>query len=160
MFTKEEKKTIIQRFWVQFDAYCNTIPELAFKKKKWILHDTKISHLDLKFDPGRDCAMVALEINHRSESSRFQVYELLEKYRSILEQGFPDGLIWDFCYLNNNQQEVCRIYIAKEGLDLHRFSDWLSIYTFFADTMNHLQENFLEIQEMLIEEVNLINRKG
>ena len=160
MFTKEEKKELIQRFWVQFDAYCNTIPELTWKKKKWILHDTKISHLDLKFDPGRDLAVVALEINHKSESKRLQVYELLERYRLILEQGFSDGLIWDFCYLNDNNQEVCRIYTQKEGLDLHRLSDWLEIYMFFAENMNLLQENFLEIQEMLIEEVNLLNREG
>jgi hypothetical protein len=160
MFTKEEKKALVQRFWVQFDAYCNTVPELAWKKKKWILHDTKISHLDLKFDPGRDYAIVALEINHKSESKRLQVYELLERYRLILEQGFSDGLIWDFCYLNDNNQDVCRIYIEKEGLDLHRLSDWLAIYTFFAENMNLLQENFLEIQEMLIEEINLLNREG
>jgi hypothetical protein len=116
--------------------------------------------LDLKFDPGRDYAIVALEINHKSESKRLQVYELLERYRLILEQGFSDGLIWDFCYLNDNNQDVCRIYIEKEGLDLHRLSDWLAIYTFFAENMNLLQENFLEIQEMLIEEINLLNREG
>ena len=160
MFTKEEKKAVVQRFWVQFDAYCNTVPELAWKKKKWILHDTKISHLDLKFDPCRDFAIVALEINHKSESKRLQIYELLERYRLLLEQGFSDGLIWDFCYLNDNNQDVCRIYIKKEGLDLHRLSDWLEIYMFFAENMNRLQENFLEIQEMLIEEVNLLNREG
>ena len=160
MFTKEEKKAIIQRFWVQFDAYCNTVPELARKKKKWILHDTKIGHLDLKFDSGRDYAMVALEINHRSESNRLRVFDLLEKYRLILEQGFSNGLTWDFCYLNTKQQEVCRIYIKKEDLDLHRFSNWLTMYTFFAENMNLLQDNFLEIQEMLIEDVNLLNREG
>ncbi|MEI6139933.1 MAG: DUF4268 domain-containing protein [Mariniphaga sp.] len=159
MFTKEEKISLVQRFWIQFDAYCNTIPELAWKKKKWILHDTKISHVDLKFDPGRDFAMVTLEINHRSESSRLRIFELLEKYRLILEQGFSNHLTWDFCYLNINQQEVCRIYVKKEGLDLHRLSDWLDIHIFFAKNMNLLQENFLEIQEMLIEEVSLAIRE-
>lgn len=160
MFTKEERKAIVQRFWVQFDAYCNTIPELACKKKKWILHDTKIGHLDLKFDPGRDYAMIALEINHESENIRLRIFELLEKYRLILEQGFPNGLTWDYCYLNSNKQEVCRIYVKKDGLDLQRYSDWLDIYRYFAENMNLMQENFLEIQEMLVEEVNLMNREG
>ena len=160
MFTKEERISLVKRFWVQFDAYCNTIPELAWKKKKWILHDTKISHVDLKFDPGREFVIVALEINHKSESKRLQVFELIERYRFILEQGFSDGLIWDFCYQNDNKKDVCRIYIKKEGLDLHRLSDWLDIYIFFAEKMNGLQENFLEIQEMLIEEVNILSREG
>ena len=158
MFTKEEKKALVQRFWSQFDEFCDTIPDLAWRKKKWILHDTKIGHIDLKFDIGNDFAEVALEINHRSESKRLRVYELVERYRIMLEQGFSEGLTWDYCYLNANHQEVCRIYIQKNGLSINMISDWDTIYTFFADNMLQLQDNFLEIQEVLKEEVNMLYR--
>jgi len=158
MFTKEERKALIQRFWSQFDEYCNTIPDLAWRKKKWILHDTKISHIDLKFDIDRDFAMVALEINHKSENLRLRVYELVERYRILLEQSFSEGLNWDYCYLNSNNQEVCRIYIEKRGVDLHQINDWDIIYQFLAENMLKLQDNFLEIQEVLKEEVNILQR--
>lgn len=159
MFTKEERKAQNQVFWTKFDEYCDTIPDLAWRKKKWILHDTEISHIDLKFDVGRDYAMVALEINHRSEGRRLRVYELAERYRLLLEEGFPSGLTWNFCYLNENKQEVCRIYTDLIGVDLHTNSDWPAIFAFFADNMYQLQENFLEIQDALKEEIKLLNRE-
>ncbi|HEY3390395.1 MAG TPA: DUF4268 domain-containing protein [Prolixibacteraceae bacterium] len=159
MFTKEERKALMQRFWSQFDEFCDTVPDLAWRKKKWILHDTKISHIDLKFDIDRGFAMVALEINHKSENRRLRVYELVERYRILLEEGFSDGLTWDFCYLNDNNQEVCRIYTKLQGVDFHKISDWDNIHTFLAENMLLLQENFLEIQEALKEEVNILHRE-
>jgi len=159
MFTKEEKKNFTQNFWSQFDAYTDTIPDLAWRKKKWILHDTKISHIVLKFDLSSDFAMVALEINHRSENRRFRVYELVERYRSILEDGFPAGLTWDFAYLNENNQEVCRIYTDIQEVDFHKRSDWSLIFPFLSEHMLRLQDNFIDIQEVLLEEINLLNRE-
>ncbi len=159
MFNKEEKKALIHRFWSQFDEYCETIPDLAWRKKKWLLHDTKIGHLVLKFDVRKDFAMVAIEINHKSENRRFQVYELIEKYRMILSQGFEKGLTWDFCYLNDIGQEVCRIYIEKGEVDIHHIREWGSIYQFLAENMLQLQDNFIEIQEVLKEEINQLYRE-
>ncbi len=159
MFTKEEKKALVQKFWSQFDDYCDTIPELGWRKKKWILYDTKISHVDLKFDLGLNYALVALEINHRSEDRRLKIYELVERYRLLLEQGFGDGLTWDFNYLNSTNQEVCRIYVEKKQVNFQKISDWPVIYDFLAQNMLQLQENFLEIQEVLIEEINILNRE-
>jgi hypothetical protein len=159
MFTKEEKRDLIRRFWSQFDVFCLSVPELAGRKKKWILHDTKISHLDLKFDVGKDFAMVALEINHRNDELRFKIFELIERYRPMLESGFPEGLIWDFCYIRNNGQEVCRIYKEFNGVDFHKISDWLQIYTFFAENMLKLQDNFLQIQEYLADEILALLRE-
>jgi hypothetical protein len=159
MFTKEERKAQNQIFWTQFDEYCDTIPDLAWRKKKWLLHDTKISHIDLKFDVGQGFAMVALEINHRSEDRRLRVFELVERYRLLLEEGFPSGLTWNFCYQNDNKQEVCRIYVELNEIDFHKNSDWPAIFAFFAENMYQLQENFIEIQDVLKEEVNLLNRE-
>ena len=159
MFTKEERKELMQRFWSQFDEYCDTIPDLAWRKKKWILHDTKISHIDLKFDIDQDFAMVAIEINHKSEDRRLRVYELVERYRILLEEGFPEGLTWNYCYLNANKQEVCRIYVEKNRVNLYHISDWDVIFAFFAENMLQLQDNFLEIQEVLKEKVNILHRE-
>ena len=159
MFTKEQRKAYVQSFWLQFDQYCDTLPDLRERKKKWILHDTKISHIDLKFDIDHRFAMVALEINHNSENRRLRVFELIERYRILLEEGFVNGLTWDFCYLNSNNQQVCRIYIKLGGVDLYLWSDRVMIYPFLARNMQQLQDNFLEIQEALLQDVNILNRE-
>ena len=154
MYTKEEKKAHIKRFWEGFDFYCENRPEWKGQKKKWILHDTNIGHVDLKFDVGKNFAAVALEINYRNPETRLKIFELTERYRPMLEEGFPNGLIWDFAYLRDNGQEVARIYCRTDGIDYHRVSDWQAIFTFFAENMYRLQNNFLDIQEYLADEVN------
>lgn len=158
MLTKEERKKHSTQFWIQFDDYCETLPELKGFKKKWILHDTKISHIDLKFDLSKNSAIVAIEINHKSEFRRLQAFEQLVRYRSLLNEGFSTELTWDFCYLNANEQEVCRVYIEKPDVDICNTNDWKDIHHFLATNMLIAQNNFLEIQESLREELNALLR--
>ncbi|GET23551.1 DUF4268 domain-containing protein [Prolixibacter denitrificans] len=159
MYTKEEKKELVKRFWTEFDGYCSQLPELAVMKKKWVLHRTKISNVVLKFEVGREFADVILEISHKNEARRLEVYELLEKYRLLLEDGFPEGLIWDFAFERDNGQEVCRIYERKTGFDMHRQKQWNEIFAFFAENMLRLQNNFLDFRDVLKEEILALNRR-
>jgi len=114
-----------------------------------MLHKTKVPHVQLKFEPGRDGVQVILELLHRSENERLELYELIERCKVILEEGFDDGLIWDFAYVRDNGQEVCRIYTEQKGLDLHRQADCEELYTFMAKSMYQLEKNFLEIRELI-----------
>ena len=36
MFTNEERKAFMQHFWSKFDEYGDTVPDIAWRKKKWI----------------------------------------------------------------------------------------------------------------------------
>ena len=120
----------------------------------WILHHTKISNVALKFDVGRENAQVMIEISHRNENRRLQIFEILEKYKLILEEGFPNGLHWDFYYQREDSgQEVCRIYSILENVDFHRQSQWPDIYNFFINDMLILERNFIEIRDIVKEEV-------
>ncbi len=120
-----------------------------------MLYDTKVKGLDLKFDAGRNSAAVILEVNHRNENKRLQIFEYLEKYKVILEEGFKDGLIWDFCYIRENGEEVCRIFCEQDGYDVHRQNQWPDIYNFFIANMLLLETNFLVIRDLIKEELNL-----
>lgn len=158
MYSKAEKKALIVKFWAGFDEYCSGVAYLPATKKRWLLHRTDISQVALKFDAGRKSVAVILEVGHRNERRRLMVYELLEKYKLLLEQGFEDGLIWDFAYERENGEEVCRIYLEQEGLDMHRQKQWDDIYAFFAKNMHQLQQNFLDIRDLLKEEILAANR--
>ena len=122
---------------------------LCGKRKKWLLHRTKVNNAHLKFEPGRSGVKVILELLHRSESKRLEMYEKIEQYKVILEQGFPEGLIWDYAYERESGQQVCRIYAELSGVDLHRQSQWEEMYTFMAEKMYQLENNFLEIRDLI-----------
>ena len=139
-------------FWTLFGKRCAIVPELMGKKKKWLLYDTKISGLDLKFEVDRDAAIVMIELNHRNEDKRLELYEKLQNYKAILEDGFAGGLLWDFVYVRENGEEVCRIYCEQKGFDIHRQNQWPYIFNFLIDNMLKLETNFMEIRDILKEE--------
>ncbi|MCD8194337.1 MAG: DUF4268 domain-containing protein [Tannerellaceae bacterium] len=149
MYSKEELKKLKVEFWESFAFYCEVQPYLCDRKKMWILYNTKVKGVELKFDASRHGAQVILEINHRREEDRLEMFERLSWYKETLETGFPDGLIWDVCFVRETGNEVARIYTACEGIDLHRRQDWGEFFRFMATRMYQLEKNFLSIAEYL-----------
>ena len=52
--------------------------------------------VELNFDATRECAFVILEVNHRSEEARLEMFERLTLYKDTLEMDFPEGLTGTF----------------------------------------------------------------
>ena len=149
MYSKDELKKLKIEFWESFAAYCEVQPYLRRRRKMWTLYNTKVKGVELKFDANRKGAYVILEVNHRQEEERLEMYERLTWYKETLEKDFPDGLIWDCCFVRETGNEVARIYVAKEGLDLHRREHWGDFFSFMARQMYLLERNFMSIAEYL-----------
>jgi len=151
MYSKEELKNLKLEFWESFAAFCEVQPYLRGRKKVWMLYDTKVKGVELKFDANREGAYVILEVNNKREDLRLEKFEKLTWYKEDLEKDFPNGLIWDICFVRESGKEVARIYTVKEGIDLHRREHWGSFFTFMASQMYLLERNFSEIVEYLRE---------
>lgn len=151
MYSKDELKKLKIEFWESFAAYCEVQPYLRRRRKIWTLYNTKVKGVELKFDANRKGAYVILEVNHRQEEERLEMYERLTWYKETLEKDFPNGLIWDCCFVRETGNEVARIYVAKEGLDLHRREHWGDFFSFMARQMYLLERNFMSIAEYLRE---------
>lgn len=149
MYSKDEAKLLRKEFWIVFARRCEIVPELRHKKKKWVLYDTGLSGIDLKFDVTRNEAIVMIEINSRLENRRLEIFETMQKYRILLEEGFQESLIWDFCYTRESGQEVCRIYKSLPNVDFHRQTQWPDIFNFLIDNMLILENNLMEIKDGL-----------
>ena len=118
MYSKDELKNLKLEFWESFAAFCEVQPYLRGRKKTWVLYDTKVKGVELKFDATREGAFVILEVNHRSEEARLEMFERLTWYKDTLEMDFPEGLTWDICFVRDTGKQVARIYTAKSGIDL------------------------------------------
>lgn len=152
MYSKDELKNLKIEFWESFAAYCEVQPYLRGRKKIWTLYNTKVKGVELKFDANRTGAYVILEVNHRSEEERLEMFERLTWYKEMLERDFPDGLVWDICFIRKETgKQVARIYTAKEGIDMHRREDWGVFFLFMARQMYLLERNFMEIAPYLRE---------
>jgi len=150
MYSIEEKKKLTEDFWKLFKRRCAVHPQLKLKKKKWILHRTKIKGVALRFDVNRKDAKVILELHNRSEKLRLKAFEILERYKVVVEEGFENGLTWEFYFERpDSGQEVCRIFTTFPDVDIHRQNQWPDIFNFFIENMMQLEENFLLVRDVL-----------
>lgn len=149
MYTKDELKQLKKDFWEGFGIYCSNHPVLKKRKSKFMLYNTKMKGVELKFDATREGAFVILELNHKNEAERLGKFELFERYKILMEKDFPNGLVWDFAYARETGQEVCRIYSQKSGIDIHRRSDWMEFYRFMAEEMLKLERAFREVKDVI-----------
>jgi hypothetical protein len=149
MYSKEEVKQLKKEFWEGFGVYCSQIPELKRRKSKFMLYNTKMKGVELKFDATRDGAFVILELNHSNSTLRLEKYEQFEQYKTIMEKQFPNGLIWDFAYIRECGTEVCRIYTSKTGIDLHRRIQWMEFYQFMSTEMMKMEKAFIAVKEAI-----------
>lgn len=151
MYSKDELKNLKLEFWESFAAFCEVQPYLRGRKKIWTLYDTKVKGVELKFDATREGAFVILEVNHRGEEARLEMFERLTWYKDTLETDFPEGLTWDICFVRDTGKQVARIYTSKSGIDFHRRQDWGDFFSFMASQMYLLERNFMSIAEYLRE---------
>lgn len=154
MYSREEAKKLKLTFWEKFGKRCEIHPELQYKKRKWVLHRTKIKDVALRFEISRKDAKVILELGNKSENQRFKAYEFLERYKPVIEDGFEDGLTWEFFHeREDSNKEVCRIYAQLNNVDLHRQHQWPDIYNFYIENMLKLENNFMSVRDLLQEEL-------
>ena len=154
MYSKEELRQLNILFWEKFGQFCLVHPNLRHKPRKWMLHRTKVKDLAFRFDVNRQNAKVILELGSRSENLRLKAFEILERYKIVMEEGFENGLIWDFYHeRDDSKKPVCRIYTQLDGVDLHRQNQWPEIFNFFITNMSRLEDNFLLVRDVLVEEL-------
>lgn len=154
MYTKEELKELKLQFWAGFKAFVQNHPDPEIRRKRWLLNDTGVSGVAFRFDFDRENACVMIELQHKNEARRLRTFEILEQYKVVMEEGFQDGLNWEFYHKrDDNGQEVCRIYHSLENIDFHQPNHWPEVYAFFTENMPKLEENFLMVKEVLKEEL-------
>ncbi len=154
MYSQEEAKQLRIFFWEQFGIRCKVHPQLSPRRKNFILHRTKIKGVALRFEADRSGARVLLELSDKNEDKRLKTFEILQRYKLIIEEGFSTGLIWEFYHQRiDSGKEVCRIFTEMENADIHHQNQWPDIYNFFIENMILLERNFLMVRDVLKDEL-------
>jgi hypothetical protein len=141
MFSKEESKKLRQNFWI---AFGKSYP------RKWIIYNTKIKGLILKFHFDIKMAMVSLDIETDHLETRIDLWEKLLSLKSILlsEEYLPDAE-FDDSYLLENGKEISRIYVQKSAVSIHNKNSWQETMVFFNSKMQKLEAFFEDYKEVL-----------
>lgn len=149
MYSREEAKQLKKEFWEGFGTYCSQVPALKNRKSKFMLYNTKMKGVELKFDATREGAFVILEINLKDEDARFERFEQFQQYKVIFENELKGELIWELCYIRELGEEVSRIYLHKGDIDIHRKVQWMEFYKYMSEKMLRLEKAFRVVKDAL-----------
>jgi hypothetical protein len=139
MFSKEESARLRKEFWISFGK---SFP------RKWLLYNTKIKDLSLKFEADRKKAMVCIDISMKDFELRQSYFEQFLSLKSLFLEEIPE-LVFDNSYYLESGKEISRIYVQLDKVSIHNKDSWQNIYTFFVANMNKLEKLFLEYQDFI-----------
>ncbi len=149
MYSIEEARVMRQNFWKAFADYTQFYSRKIGEPVSWMLYNTGIKGVELKFAVEKKYQAVILEVNVKNENKRFDIFLLLDQYKVVLEEGLEDVLIWEDNVLLNENKYVSRVLIELEGINYHNEDNWPDIFRFMAENMYKLQQNFLDIHPIL-----------
>lgn len=140
MFSKSASKRLRQDFWISFGK---SYP------RKWILYDTKIKGLALKFHFDLKNAMVSLDIELSDLEGRIDLWEKLLSLKSILVAEYLPDAIFEDSFVLENQKEISRVYVEKKGVSIHDKNTWRETMEFFNETMLQFEDFFRDYKDIL-----------
>ncbi len=140
MFSREEAKKIRQEFWTSFGK---EFP------RKWLLYNTRMKELQLKFTFERKFAMVSLDISDEDELIQKYYYEKLQSLKHILETEYLKNVIFDEQYELPEGKTISRIYVILEKVSVYNKNDWSQVKTFLAKNMLQLEEFFIDFSDYI-----------
>lgn len=140
MFSKEESKRLRQEFWTSFGK---EFP------RKWILYNTKIKEIQLKFTFTRKYAQVSLDVTDPDDLIRAYYFEKLQSLQKILNSEYLPEIIYDENYELPEGKIISRIYVQIENVSIHNKKDWPLVKEFLARNMMLLEEFFIDFVDFI-----------
>ncbi|QYA26206.1 DUF4268 domain-containing protein [Gramella sp. MT6] len=140
MFSREESKKIRQEFWTSFGK---EFPH------KWLLYNTKMKEIQLKFTFDRKVAQVSLDIADEDEMIRAYYYEKMQSLQKVLRTEYLPEVIFEENYELPEGKLISRIYVQKENVSIHNKKDWPEVKTFLSTNMVLLEEFFKDFSDFI-----------
>ena len=149
MLSIEEKKQLRLEFWGKFHAISNRKRIKAHKVPKWIMNDTGIRQVKLKFHFDEQIAMAGIDVETRNMDKRIDIFGKLERLKSKLENALGEAPIWELEYPLPSGKSVSRAYLKLEKVNIYDKNDWEKVIRFLYDKMTIIEEVFVEYKDYL-----------
>jgi len=140
MFSQEESKQIRQQFWTSFGK---EYPH------KWLLYNTKMKEIQLKFTFNRKFAQVSLDIIDDDEMIRAYYFEKMQSLQNILKEEYVPEIIFEENYELPEGKIIGRIYTQLNNVSIHDPKTWPQVKQFLSDQMMRLEEFFKDFSDFI-----------
>lgn len=140
MFSKEDAKRIRQEFWTEFGK---TYP------RKWLLYNTKIKELALKFTFTTKMAQVSIDIDTEDEVIQEYYYEKLWSLEKILKTEYIPEIVLNPSYEIDYGKVISRIYVQLDNVCIHNKKTWPETFEFLNKNMTEMELFFYEYEDFI-----------
>ncbi|WP_234859130.1 DUF4268 domain-containing protein [Aquimarina aquimarini] len=140
MFSKSESKEIRQEFWTNFGKQ---FPH------KWLLYNTKIKDVTLKFTFTTKKAQVSIDIEPYDALIQEYYYDKFISLKNIITSQYIQDIIFDDQYQLENGKIISRLYIELEDVSIHNKNTWKEVMLFLNDNMRKLESFFIEYKDFI-----------
>lgn len=140
MFSREESKQIRQEFWTSFGK---EYPH------KWLLYNTKMKEIQLKFTFTTKLAQVSLDIIDDDDLIRSYYFEKLQSLKRIIKAEYLPEIIYSENYELPEGKIISRIYVQLDNVSIHNKKDWPLVKEFLAKNMILLEKFFNDFSEFI-----------
>jgi hypothetical protein len=147
MFSKEEAKEIREEFWDQFRRMSAGKRVRKNLPGSWMLSNTGIKALNLRFHVDREVAQVGIDLETRNMDKRIELFEKLESVKNLLEKAMESPMIWELEYIRENGKSVSRIYLELLGVDIYNRDTWSRAHQFMYSNMMKLETFYNEYRD-------------
>lgn len=149
MYSKDEIKQIRADFWDGFQNYSSPKRRKLGKPKQWVMQNTGIKAIDLKFHIDDRIASVGIDVVSKSLDSKVAYWNKLIGLKTLLNEELKEEVIWDDMFTLPSGKDIIRISVIKENVGLKKKECWQDVYAFFFENMI-IFENFLEEYKEII----------
>jgi len=140
MFSREESKRRRQEFWTNFGKRSD---------RKWMLYDTKVKEINLKFHFDTKTASLGFMIDAEDKEFENYYFEKFESLKVILKDEISTDLIFDSDYETESGKRVGFIYLLKENVSIHNKNTWEEVAVFFETYMPKMELFFIEYKDFI-----------
>ncbi|RZS90425.1 DUF4268 domain-containing protein [Aquimarina brevivitae] len=140
MYSRDEAKKIRQKFWTTFGK---KYPQ------KWLLYNTKIKDVSLKFSFDTKKAQVSFDIEPQDEFMRSYYYDKILSLQNIIVSSYFEHAIFNEHYELPNGKIISRFYVELNQVSIHNQNSWELAMSFLAKEMTVMEEFFFEFKDFI-----------
>ncbi|RYY49055.1 MAG: DUF4268 domain-containing protein [Chitinophagaceae bacterium] len=135
MYTREQASKVRQEFWTRFGKYMAPIQSAEGGKPNWVNYKTGIPNLYFRMNASKESASVAIEIMHRDPEMAAGIYQQFVALKPMLEAYTGEQWNWENDALNEHGQQLSRIFVQLDNVNIFKETDWPSIISFLKPSI-------------------------
>ncbi len=148
MYNKNTIKKTKTEFYTSFGRFMAKHRSLQGNKVNWINYNSGVRHLYIRLEANQKSAIFSIDLQHKDEDIRELFYEQFLALKTVFHQTMGNELIWIENHKNETENELSRIYIELNNINIYDKSTWKKAFKFFEEYLLKFDEFWAEFKDL------------